>query len=159
MKLLNHLHEILITEQFINPKRPKSDQIAGNNIVYNVQDLLNYATRNLRVTSIPLSKLILNVPPFSLPGDSDEPDNSPEFQRRVSGLTLRDYIDGSKYPPILVIKRLNGNYEVYDGRHRVVTYVKLLKRANKNPLMFSVKGFIMDERLLRKMPSITLNNN
>lgn len=159
-EIVTLLKETDLYEEFRNPKIPKSDQIAGDiQVAHDVQDLLDYARHNLPVVTVPLKTLIENKPPFKLPGDSDEPDNSEEFRRRVSGLSLRDYIDGKKYPPILVIKKENGEFLVYDGRHRVVSFVRLLQMANKNPLIYGIKGFIMDERLLDKIPSIATKND
>ena len=147
-----------ITEAFNHPQKPKSDQIFGDlETEYNVQDLLDYATHNLPIRKIPLSLLIKNTPPFSLPGTSDEEDNSPEFRQRTAGLTLRDYLS-SKYPPILVIKTTSGKYDVADGRHRVVNFVHLLTLAHKNPLKQTVSGFVMDQRILNNISTIAKKN-
>lgn len=145
----------VLMEEFRNPKNPKSEQIYGDlEVAHDVQDLLDYAKQNQRVVSIPLKILIRNTPPFTLPGDSDEPDGSVDFRNRTSGLTLRDYTEGKKFPPILVMKQKSGEYMVADGRHRVVNFVNLLRKANKNPLNFSIKGYVLDEQLLQtKLPS------
>lgn len=154
-ELMTLLKEAKLYEEFRNPRIPRSEQQAGDHEVeHDVQDLLDYARRNLPVQMIPIDILVDGAPLFTLPGDSDEPDNSPEFRQRTAGLTLRDFIDGRKYPPILVVKQANGKHMVYDGRHRVVSFVRLLQMANKNPLDYKIKGYIMDERLLKKIPSI-----
>lgn len=159
-EIITFLKEEHLYEEFRNPRIPRSEQQAGDQEVeYDVQDLLDYARRNLPVQMIPIDILVDGAPLFTLPGDSDEPDDSPEFRQRTAGLTLRDFIDGRKYPPILVVKQANGKHMVYDGRHRVVSFVRLLQMANKNPLDYKIKGYIMDERLLKKIPSIGQKND
>lgn len=158
--IMTFLKEADLYEEFRNPKIPKSDQIAGDlDVAHDVQDLLDFARRNLPVKMVPLKILVDHAPPFTLPGNSDEPDNSEEFKQRTSGLTLRDFLDGKKYPPILVVKQDSGEYYVYDGRHRVVSFIRLLQLANKNPLKYGIKGYIMDERLLKRIPSIAQKND
>jgi len=153
-ELMTLLKEAKLYEEFRNPRIPRSEQQAGDHEVeHDVQDLLDYARRNLPIRSIPLKMLVPNVPPYTLPGDSDEEDNSLEFKQRTYGLSLRDFIDGRNYPPILVIKNNDGTYHVFDGRHRVVSFIRLLRTAGKTPLNHKIKGYIMTEHELNTIPS------
>lgn len=75
-------------------------------------------------------------------GDSDEPDDSEHFFKRVEGLTLKQYQQGN-YPPILVGKR-NNEYHIIDGRHRTVNLLNIIQKNNLNTSTHTVKSHIID---------------
>lgn len=156
--VIQQIISLIEAHNFFKPSA--TGQIAGDlETAYVVDDLIKYAKTNLQETKIPLKLLINNKPPFNLEGSSDEPDNSKEFFSRTRGLHLRDFIKGN-HAPIIVVKNEDGTYWVADGRHRVVTFVKQILIANHNPLDFSIKGHIIDGRLLqRKILSIAQQND
>lgn len=129
-------------------KSPKTDQMYGDlEVMHHVDDIFDYVQqKHYPIQQIKLS-LILNAD-STLPGDSDEPDNSPEFRARVKGLTLRDFQQGT-YPPILVEKNKN-KYSVIDGRHRVLQLVYHLKTAQKNPMLHTIRGYVIDRETIEK---------
>jgi hypothetical protein len=105
-----------------------------------VTDALKLAKKICKIKRIKVNDVISMQ--GTLPGHSDEPDMSPEFLERVSGLDLEAY-DKNKYPPILII-RDKGSYSIADGRHRVVNYIQLLKDAGRNVNPATIQAYVLD---------------
>ncbi len=134
-----------LLENFNKPK--KNNQIYGDALTaYYVDDIIDYVKKSHRLQRIPLT-LIVNSD-GNIPGDSDEPDNTPEFNARVKGLSLRDF-DSDLYHPVMIIKD-GKEYHVADGRHRLVSLIKQLKIAGRNIKNETVKGYLINQKDIDK---------
>ena len=134
-----------LSENFNKPK--KNNQIYGDAFTaYYVDDIIDYVKKSHRIQRIPLQIIVDSS--GNIPGDSDEPDNTPEFNARVKGLSLRDF-DANLYHPVLIVKD-GKEHHVIDGRHRLVSLVKQLKIAGRQLKNETVKGYLISQKDINK---------
>ena len=128
----------------VEDNEPYEGQIYGDtdgSNSYRVDFLIELSERGKfgPVIDFKLAELLVNG---RIEGDSDEPDDSEHFFKRVQGLTLEQYQQG-EYPPILVGKR-NDEYHIIDGRHRAVNLLNIIQRNALDLKASTIKSHIID---------------